>query len=117
MEKCRYLTVGDWFSNRIEAAFHDDPRSEAAVLIHELVEYLLCVLNDITAAQVDREDFAMLEGKKKYNQLIYWRYHLTALRIERLFAEAAGITWKQHEKLVSKAYAKQKSLHREGELV
>ena len=104
------MTVGDWYDNTVEAAEHDDPRATLAVIVHELIEYVLCAMNGISAAEVDEEDWKMLCGKKKYNQLCYWRFHLKALAVERAVINALGLSWPQHEKLVEKAYRKQEKL-------
>jgi hypothetical protein len=106
----RYLDVGDWQDGYAYTVKHSDSRSEAGVLIHELAEKLLCDFHGVSPGAVDLADRRILKGKLKKNQAVYWRWHLVALRIERLLVEAMGLDWGEHERNVNEAFEKQREL-------
>ena len=108
--KNRYLDVGDYFENVIRAVLHDDSRSTAAVLLHEIVERLLCVYAGITSQQVDADDAAVLADTLRHSEVCYIKQHRVAERIERIFIEALGMSWDEHDRQVEKAYARQAKL-------
>lgn len=110
IEKNRYLDVGDWAGDYAHAVRHPDPRSTAAVLVHEIVEKLLCDYYGITAEQVDKDDALILKGRKKVQQCSYYRHHRTATKIERIICKALGIDWRDHERNVDAAWDAQKGL-------
>jgi hypothetical protein len=112
--KQRYDTIGDYeeVDNGRAVAFRisamPDWRSEAAVLIHELVEYLLVKrarikLEDIDFFDIDFEsrrgiDF-MDTGQEAGDDPAapYFKQHQFATIIERLFVRELGLTWQEHE--------------------
>ena len=106
----RYLDVGDWGDDYVHAVSHLDPRSTAAVLVHEIVEKLLCDHFGITPQEVDRDDAMILKGKKKLYECRYYRHHRTATRIERELCKAMKLDWKRHEKNVDEAWKRQEEL-------
>lgn len=110
VEKNRYLDVGDWNEGCVHAVRHPDPRSAAAVLVHEVIEKLLCDYYGITAEQVDRDDALILKGKKKVQQCSYYRHHRTATKVERIICKAFGLDWREHERNVDAAWEVQKEL-------
>lgn len=110
----RYLDVGDWVEGYVGVVPHDDVRSEAAVLVHEFVEYLLCTYAGISPEAVDRADAQILSGKLRKQRSCYWKQHLAALRAERIFCEAIGLDWNEHGRNVNKAYYEQERLLMSG---
>jgi hypothetical protein len=110
----RYLDVGDWFEGYVGVVPHQDPRSEAAVLVHEIVEYLLCLYAGVSAEDVDRADARILKGQLRKQQSCYWRQHLAALRVERIFCQAMDLDWNDHGKNVNQAFLEQEELVMSG---
>lgn len=111
----RYVDIGDWNDRIISSAPCDDPRSEAAILVHELVEYILCTYDGISAKRVDAEDARILARKLRKNKACYWRQHLVATRIEREVVKALGMTWEEHSRICERSFRAQEEKHRENE--
>ena len=106
----RYLDTGDWLPGYVAVVPHEDARSEAAVLIHEISEYLLCIYAGISPEAVDNADAQILKGKLRKQRECYWRQHLAALRIEHVFCQAIGLDWNEHGRNVAAAFYEQEKL-------
>lgn len=109
--KNRYPDVGDWHDGFVYAVAMFDARSEALVLIHELVEYFLCTMAGITAVQVDEDDAAVLRGIMKPTKQRCWKQHKQAERVEKLLCRFFGMSWSYHTKIVDSAFERQMQLH------
>lgn len=113
--KNRVLDVGDYFERSVHAVVHRDPRSTAAVLLHEIVEKLLTDYAGIPWQQVDKDDAAVLAGTLKHSKVCYIRQHRIAARIERIFVEELGLSWEAHDRNVNAAFAEQEKFHGHAE--
>lgn len=87
-----------------------DPRSETLVLIHELIEYILCTYYGISAEQVDKEDQDVLVGNLKDKDVSYRRYHNIATQVEMILCDALELSWDDHAEIVDEAFDQQKEL-------
>lgn len=110
VHKNRYLDIGDWNKQVVTSVYHSDPRSEAGVLVHELVEYILCTYFGISAFIVDEEDEKILAGVLKKKDASYYPYHKIAEKIEREVVKAMGLSWKEHDKNCIEAFKIQEQL-------
>jgi hypothetical protein len=109
----RYDTVGDYqevddgraVMFRISAM--PDWRSEAAVAVHELVEYFLVKRSRIPLQAIDAWDFdhADAEEPGEVADCPYGTQHCFAESIERLLVAQLGLTWAQHGENVNAAPA------------
>jgi hypothetical protein len=104
----RYETLGDWVHTPDGAKFTlhisqmRNRYSEIAVALHEMVEALLCDLEQIGAKEVDEWDFKFLERHPKNEPgddplAPYHLQHKIATRVEQAFVMAVGMTWLEHE--------------------
>jgi hypothetical protein len=114
IRKNRYLDVGDWTETYAKSVVHPDPRSAAAVLVHEIVEKLLCEFEGISVEEVDSDDAMILKGKKKLRQCRYYKHHRTATKVERIICNSLKLDWKDHENNVDKAWSDQEGLLEEA---
>lgn len=120
--KQRYDTLGDWYfvkccrktilklTGSKEMGF----LSALAVVIHELVETVLCMKSGVTQEQVDEFDMThnLLDDPGMSPDAPYHFQHLAALKVERAFCEAVGLTWKKHEANMDKVIADNKLEHK-----
>jgi len=111
----RYETVGDWkwhpeWNDILEVFVSDlgDKKMNACIVIHELIEALLCRFNDpeITTEMVDEWDIDFLKTFPKEPEpgdcpdAPYHSQHKFASEIERAFAEKLGIVWNDYERRI-----------------
>lgn len=109
-EQHRYTTVGDWWVDpdgtiQIRVSNLSDWRREALIVVHEIVEILLCKHAGITTEQVDKFDKEFEANREPGNYeepgdhplAPYVSQHCTATGIERVLAAALGVNWKQYE--------------------
>lgn len=111
--------IGDWIVNKdnspavICAADTGNDISNAAILLHEIIESLLCWLMKVKEEKVTAFDKMFFkeqeEGKHReddepgYDPRCPYRIqHLVAERFERAFIEQAGMMWSQHEENCNK---------------
>lgn len=124
----RYSTCGDWYFEPngedliIRVSKLSDPRFEALVAVHELVEVLLCKQNGVTQEAVDKydmefenyrqaaideaaelghhEDKVELQIAEPGDQkdAPYRIEHCFATGVERLLAANLGVVWADYEK-------------------
>jgi hypothetical protein len=133
-EKQRYPTVGDWYYApfsaqeityqdflRIKVSDLGDWRREALVAVHELIEFLICKHEGVTAQQVDEFDMAFEKARdeklaaartqaEKELLLIdeagdapacpYGRQHSAATGVERILAAYLTVGWSAYEKQI-----------------
>lgn len=101
----RYDTEGDWLwaDNALEIQISrgvgdDDPRYGLLMLVHELVEALLCRSMGVTAVQVDAFDM-LHQGDGEPGDLPsapYHRQHMAAQAAERALADQLGVDWENY---------------------
>lgn len=104
----RYDTPGDWYEQNgtlfICVSRMADGRSEMAVVVHEVVEALLCAHAGIHASEVDVWDFACTDSEPGDNPAApYHRQHVVATTAERLMTDAMDMDWKAHSACVEGA--------------
>lgn len=113
--KQRYPTVGDWqFKNHkteleIRSSSLIDWRMEACIMVHELVEALICKWNGVEDDAVTRFD-EHFERNRKEGDLSepgdeitapYYNEHQIATAVERLLAQQLGVSWKEYEETIN----------------
>lgn len=110
--KQRYDTIGDWRINGTELNIfitrlpEHQQDSANAVAVHELSEALLCYACGIETKDVDRFDLAWSEhdGLTEPGDdplAPYYDQHQTATLIERIFIDALGLRWHEHDAAVA----------------
>lgn len=104
-------TVGDWNFNKgvlnIVVSETGDWKMNALIMIHEIVESILCKANDIPETKVRKFD---IEFDKKHSHgrgretepgddplSPYRRQHCVATGIERIIAAEMGVSWSEYE--------------------
>jgi len=105
----RYPTVGDWWFEedgtlQVRASEMSDPKYSWCVILHELIEVLLCHLKGISTKEVDDFDKAY-EAKRGEDDVSepgddlrapYHEEHVIASIAERAIAFSLGIDWNQY---------------------
>lgn len=110
----RYPTVGDWQelspkSVSISVSNLKNWRMEAAVAVHELIEYLLCRHHSVPQVFVDDFDRRYEANRPKRDvsepgddpRAPYSREHCFATGIERLLIAEFGIKWTDYENAIN----------------
>lgn len=109
----RYPTVGDWWFERknlsIRVSEMGNWRYEMLVVVHELVEVLICKHEGITQKQVDRFDIAFENARKPGNEdepgddarAPYRIQHGIASGVERICAALMGVDWNKYDTKVN----------------
>jgi hypothetical protein len=112
-DEMRYKTVGDWYDGLeregtifISAVDTGQKSYNAALLIHELIEYLLCERLGITTEDVDKWDFAhensddpgILDGCP------YREPHISATIAEDVVLALFGANPYDYDKAIEKVY-------------
>ena len=109
-----YPDIGDWMVNEdnspalICAADTGDDISNAGILLHEIIEALLCWVHGVKEEDVTEFDqnFFVRQANGEIAQdkapgddpsAPYHTWHLVAERFEREFIVQAGMMWNQHE--------------------
>jgi hypothetical protein len=111
-----YPDIGDYQCNAdnspaiVGAADTGNDVSNAAILVHEIIESLLCWRHGIKEEAVSAFDRAWFKRDKKdwIRQVCdgpgddpdapYHKEHLAATEIERRFIEMCGMSWEEHER-------------------
>src|SRR5208337_252360 len=105
----RYETVGDWQplmgpNLLITVSDLGNPKMNALVAIHELIEALLCKFNDpeITTEIVDSFDMSHenLDEPGESSEAPYHLQHTRATIIEKLLSDWLKIDWDEYEKRI-----------------
>lgn len=108
----RYPTLGDWFfeySKDLEQILHirvsdtGSWHSNVLIVIHELVEALLCDRENITRSMVDEFDKSHLDSGDPGDEkdAPYRDQHCFAIAVERMMAAAMNYPWIEHENLLA----------------
>jgi hypothetical protein len=108
-EEMRFTDVGDWGYNWkgqlvIVSIETGSDIANKGILIHEYVESILCKLNGLTNEMVEHDDLLKDQGKLKYQQVCYWKYHRFATKIEKIFIESSDLTWNKYDNIVNKKW-------------
>ena len=122
--KQRYQTVGDWqvapadvetrvFSGPpqpvdllVRVSNTGDRRANCALIVHELVEAMLCSLQGVTQAEVDEWDMgpgAELDEPGDSQLAPYHDQHVKAELLERQLANFLGLEWDEYMGLIETA--------------
>lgn len=109
-EEQRYPTIGDWWFTpegnlELRVSNLGDWKMEAAIIVHELCEVLLCKARGIKQEDVDNFDKQFEENRPEDNEdepgddpaAPYRKEHFFATSIERLLCAELGIDWKEYE--------------------
>lgn len=101
----RYDTVGDWTTPGpntllVHVSKCNDPRYEALIMVHEIVEAVLCSYRGITAAEVDKFDLNYPSAAEPGDDPAapYHKEHVVATEIERRLADELGVDWATYER-------------------
>lgn len=105
----RYDTPGDYWTDvdgieQFRVSRMHDERYEHLVLIHELVERILCHHWGISNRSIDNFDLKW-KGKGEPgddHNAPYWEAHQIASAVERLMAAELGVDWNEYDRAVSK---------------
>jgi hypothetical protein len=107
----RYETVGDYWLDKsgimqIRASAMGDIRYSWLVVIHEIVEIILCLWRGIPEPKIkafdERFEVARAEGNEDEPgddlKAPYQNEHCVATGVERLMCALLGVKWKHYEK-------------------
>jgi hypothetical protein len=107
----RYPTVGDWWYDeegvlQIRVSKLSSWRLEALIVVHELVEVLLCKHDRVSTESVDKFDMAYEKARKRGDEsepgdspkAPYRRQHCVATGVERILAALLGVCWSDYER-------------------
>lgn len=111
-DKQRYETVGDYYESGtigevlVNISKMMDPRFEKLVMIHELIEMVLCDVAGISFAKIDEFDNSpqgiASEEPGLESNCPYRRQHTIATGIEMALAAEMGVDWNQYEDYLSR---------------
>ena len=112
----RFPTVGDYWNNGYVDKFRisdlDNWRMEVLVLIHEMVEYYICLHRGIEEPDILEFDKNFEEEREQGLHgpedepghdihAPYHKEHVFAEKIEKLLAEELGVNWEEYDKKVN----------------
>lgn len=114
--------IGDWIVNAdnspavICAADTGNDISNAGILIHEIVESMLCWLRGVKEEDVTRFDKMWFEEQERGlhpenaepgydSRCPYLKEHFAATNAERYFVEQCGMMWSKHEENCQAVYS------------
>ncbi len=103
------ITGADWWYDdngdlQVRVSKMSDPRYEAALILHETFEAILCRFAGVTHQQVDAFDIPYeATHDKKCNagdepDAPYFKQHGYATAAERIFTTACGVEWLKYDK-------------------
>lgn len=112
-----YPDIGSWKVNAdgspafVGAADTGDDISNCAILIHEIVEAMLCWIHGVKEEDVSefdqmwfKEDHGIDDEPGYDPRAPYRDWHMVAERVERCFIEQAGMLWKEHQQNCNRLY-------------
>lgn len=101
----RYPTVGDWQwdmsgSLKVKISKMPDKRHMLLIAIHEIVEAILCKIDNVTDNQVTNWDMDHLNDVDPGGIIgsPYYAQHHTATLIEGIMAQEMNVNWNDYEK-------------------
>ena len=98
----RYVTIGDYWEDddglHVRISRLGDWRYEGLVLVHEVVELLLCKVAGVNISDVDAWDMSHgdLDEPGEDPRAPYHRQHMAADAIERAVAWMMGVDWNDY---------------------
>lgn len=104
----RYETPGDWWWDengiQIRTSNTGSIAQDTLLIVHELVESLLCLCRGITQEQVDKFDLEYENNRKEGNEdepgddsnAPYKKEHCLATGIERILASELSVDWSKY---------------------
>jgi hypothetical protein len=106
----RYPTVGDWYWDdrheimTIRVSKSEDWHTDLLVIVHELVEAILCECSGVSQKYVDAFDMSHLDSDEPGDEpdAPYRDQHCFAMAVERMMCAAMGVSWKEHEARLEK---------------
>lgn len=108
--KQRYPTCGDYSLDedgvlQVRVSNAKDWRSEAAVILHELVEYFLVRRSRVKLETIDQwdKDHADAVEPGDVPDCPYARQHRFAENLERLLIAELGLVWDEHVRIIDAA--------------
>lgn len=106
----RYETAGDWFLDpdgtvRIRVSDLGRESFNNLLIVHELVEWMLCRARGIDAATVDAFDLAYIKQGRQGEpgddfMAPYWHEHQFAEGFERLLGAELSVNWDEYDRCV-----------------
>lgn len=109
----RYDTCGDYYpigpsadkGMSFKVSCMRDWRSEAAVALHEYIEWCWCQQHGVTQEAIDAWDFAHpdVEDPGELAGCPYREGHRMANNAELIFVESLGLSWTEHGEIVADA--------------
>jgi hypothetical protein len=109
----RYPTAGDWWfeEGKLEVAASDTKnwRMNALLMVHEIVEAILCKSANIHEPTVRKFDIKMDEldpliDPGDQTDAPYRRQHCLAVAVERIIAAEMGVSWSEYESALNKLW-------------
>lgn len=101
----RYDTCGDYIKRRenvleFRVSVLEEPRMEALIAIHEIVEQTLCEAKGISINTIDAFDLTFTGDGEPGDHIDapYRDQHRIATFIEKYLARKLGIDWKEYER-------------------
>ena len=117
--KMRYNTAGDWYISEdeskvtvcIDSARTGNWRYDALLQVHELIEAILCINNNVQEEDVSKFDMSREpdgpDGDCGDDPLApYSKEHCFATAVERMLCAAMGVEWDDYESRVSEVMEK-----------
>lgn len=111
----RYDTAGDYFTDekgveQFRVSQLSDTKREHLVLIHELVERIICYHTGISNDVIDRFDFQFEASRQPDDEsepgdsykAPYYRAHQIATMVERLLADELSVDFNDYEEELSR---------------
>lgn len=106
----RYETSGDYYTDRrgrLVFEMVDLGRQDYIIplLVHELIEEVVCAVRGKTHAQIDAWDFAF-KGNGEPGEAKgcpYYREHRFATKLENMLIKELGLNWKDYDRALQRA--------------
>src|SRR5258708_4929218 len=113
----RYPTCGDWWFDaegvlQVRTSDLGDWRKEACILVHEIIETLICKKNGVSQEAVDKFDTEYEKNRPEDDesepgddpQAPYYNEHQIATSVERLLAQQLGLNWLKYEEEINRLF-------------
>lgn len=112
--KCqRYPTAGDWWFEdgtlNIAASDTNNWKMDSLLMVHEIVEAILCKAHGISEPKVRKFDIEFdkafpLEDPGDNTESPYRRQHCIATAVERILAAELNVPWDEYDKATEKLW-------------
>lgn len=113
----RYETCGDWYYNvageLVIKVSETNLKYEFLVVLHELIEVVLCECKGISEKLVTDFDLNFEKMRSEYPEIVgdrepgdddsapYFHEHAMASRVEHWIADSTGVDWSEYEKVIN----------------